>query len=192
MLDYSGGNAYKCTQNRGNQVQILPLEPFDAAALRSALLMAFGPTNRRRRQRAQPRRMALSKRSASKGSVENPGYLSTIPKMDLVEQARQIAPTVTESNAVVYILRLASGAFYVGSTLNLPQRMADHVAGIGCKTTRNDPPLLLLLVEPHPTFSAARKREAQIKRWSRAKKEAFVTRDMEALKQLSKSRESVN
>jgi putative endonuclease len=136
--------------------------------------------------------MALSKRSASKGSVENPGYLSTIPKMDLVEQARQIAPTVTESNAVVYILRLASGAFYVGSTLNLPQRMADHVAGIGCKTTRNDPPLLLLLVEPHPTFSAARKREAQIKRWSRAKKEAFVTRDMEALKQLSKSRESVN
>jgi predicted GIY-YIG superfamily endonuclease len=112
--------------------------------------------------------------------------------MDLVEQARQIAPTITESTAVVYILRLASGAFYVGSTLNLPQRMADHVSGIACKTTRDDAPVSLLFVETHPTFSAVRKREAQIKRWSRAKKEAFATGDMESLKRLSKSHEQAH
>jgi putative endonuclease len=70
--------------------------------------------------------------------------------------------------------------------------MADHTAGIGCKTTRDDKPQRMLLAEPHPTLSAARKREAQIKRWSRAKKEAFVTRDMGALKRLSKSREPMN
>jgi len=42
MLDYSGGNAYKCTQNRGNQVQILPLEPFHKSLLVSDLLHPIG------------------------------------------------------------------------------------------------------------------------------------------------------
>jgi putative endonuclease len=66
--------------------------------------------------------------------------------------------------------------------------MADHIAAIGCKTTRDDRPQSLLLVESHPTFSAARKREAQIKRWTRAKKEAFVAGDIQTLKRLSESR----
>jgi len=42
--------------------------------------------------------------------------------------------------------------------------------------------------ESLPTFSDARKREAQIKRWTRAKKEALVTGDMVKLRNLSKSR----
>jgi len=109
--------------------------------------------------------------------------------MDLVEQARQLAPDVKKGYPALYILRLASGALYVGSTLNLPQRMADHVAGIACKTTHDDRPQALPLVEPHPTYSAAREREAQIKHWSRAKKEALAGDDMESLRRLSKSRE---
>ena len=109
--------------------------------------------------------------------------------MDLVEQARRIAPTLSRGTPAVYILRLSSGILYIGTTLNLHQRMSDHIAGIGCKTTRDDPPKSLLLVEPHPTFPAARKREAQIKRWSRAKKEALTRGDMELLRNLSKSRD---
>jgi putative endonuclease len=109
--------------------------------------------------------------------------------MDLVEQARQIAPNHSKGAPAVYILRLVSGALYIGSTLNLPQRMADHIAGIGCKTTRGDWPESLLFVEPHPTFSTARKREAQITRWSRAKKSALSGNDLEILRRLSKSRE---
>jgi predicted GIY-YIG superfamily endonuclease len=109
--------------------------------------------------------------------------------MDLVEQARQIAPNLSKGAPALYILRLTSGALYIGSTLNLPQRMTDHIAGIACKTTRDDRPQSLLLVEPHPTYSAARKREAQIKRWSRAKKEAIVVHDLESLRHLSISRE---
>jgi putative endonuclease len=42
--------------------------------------------------------------------------------------------------------------------------------------------------ESLPTFSDARKQEAQIKRWSRAKKEALVAGDMAKLRNLSKSR----
>jgi hypothetical protein len=57
-------NAVKSVQIKGLEVQILPLEPFDAAALRSALLMAFGLSNRRRKQKAQPRRMEYLEYSA--------------------------------------------------------------------------------------------------------------------------------
>jgi len=42
--------------------------------------------------------------------------------------------------------------------------------------------------ESLPTFSDARKRESQIKRWSRAKKEALVAGDIVKLQKLSKSR----
>jgi putative endonuclease len=43
--------------------------------------------------------------------------------------------------------------------------------------------------EQYRTFKEARQREAQVKRWSRAKKEALVRRDVQELKNLSKSSE---
>jgi putative endonuclease len=90
--------------------------------------------------------------------------------------------------ASTYILRLQSGQLYIGSTNNLDHRFAEHAAGRACRTTKLDPPLKLVYSESLPTFSDARKREAQIKRWSRAKKEALVVGDMDRLRELSKSR----
>ena len=89
--------------------------------------------------------------------------------------------------AWTYILRLKSGQLYIGSTTNLDRRYAEHDAGHGGRTTKLDPPLKLIYSESFPTFSEARKREAQIKRWTRAKKEALVTGDMVKLRNLSKS-----
>lgn len=88
-----------------------------------------------------------------------------------------------------YILRLRSGAFYPGATTDLRQRYQDHCDGKACRTTRLDPPAELVYSEEMPTFSDARRREAQVKRWSRAKKEALVAGDAEALRRLSKSRD---
>ena len=108
--------------------------------------------------------------------------------MNLVDQAHQMVQSLSKDNpAAVYILRLASGILYVGSTESLFQRMADHMDGIACKTTRDDKPLALIYAEPQPTFPLARKREAQIKRWSRAKKLALAGGDIKALQRLSKS-----
>ncbi len=90
--------------------------------------------------------------------------------------------------AWTYILRLKSGQLYIGSTTNLDRRFAEHAAGQACRTTKLDPSLKLVYSESFPTFSDARKREAQIKRWTRAKKEALVTGDMVKLRNLSKSR----
>jgi len=47
-------------------------------------------------------------------------------------------------------------------------------------------------VETFPTFAQARSREAQLKRWTRAKKEALLAGAFDRLQALSKSRENRN
>ncbi len=86
-----------------------------------------------------------------------------------------------------YILRLRSGALYPGATTDLSRRYANHQSGRACRTTRLDPPLALVYFEEFATFSDARQREAQIKHWSRAKKEALVVRDRTRLHELARS-----
>ncbi len=90
--------------------------------------------------------------------------------------------------AWTYILRLKSDQLYIGSTTDIDQRIADHIAGRACRTTKLDPPFKLVYSESFPSFSEARKREAQIKRWTRAKKEALVVGNMSELPNFSKSR----
>jgi len=90
--------------------------------------------------------------------------------------------------AWLYILRLKSGQLYIGSTTDLNQRYKDHCSGKACRTTKIDPPTELVYSESFKSFSDARKREAQIKRWIRAKKEALIAGDFEKLRSLSKPR----
>lgn len=89
-----------------------------------------------------------------------------------------------------YILRLKSGALYIGATTDLDQRYKDHRSGKACRTTNLDPPVGLVYSEELDTYSDARKREAQIKRWSRAKKEALVSASLSKLKALAISNQS--
>ena len=93
-------------------------------------------------------------------------------------------------SAWLYILRLKSGQLYIGSTTDLEQRRRDHFAGKACRTTKLDPPVALVYSERFETFTEARKREAQIKRLTRAKKEALVVGDTAKLKGLAKSRKN--
>ena len=88
----------------------------------------------------------------------------------------------------LYILRLKSGSLYVGAANNLEKRYEDHCSGTACLTTKIDPPVALVHSEKYETFTDARKREAQVKHWSRSKKEALIVGDMEKLQNLSKSR----
>ena len=92
--------------------------------------------------------------------------------------------------AWLYILRLKSGNLYIGTTTDLDQRCQEHVEGKNCRTTKVDPPVALVHHEKFETNVEARRREAQVKRWSRAKKEALVSGDMAKLRELAKSREN--
>ena len=67
-------------------------------------------------------------------------------------------------------------------------RYQEHLDGHGCRTTQLDPPEELVYSEEHPDYTAALKRERQIKRWSHAKKEALADGDLERLKELAKRR----
>ncbi len=91
--------------------------------------------------------------------------------------------------SVVYFLRLRSAQVYIGCSDNLRQRLEDHASGKACRTTAVDPPVGLLRIETFECFTDARRREAQLKRWSRAKKEALIRGDRLALRQLSQSQE---
>ena len=68
----------------------------------------------------------------------------------------------------VYILRCADGTLYTGMTDDVEKRLAVHRAGKGAKYTRGRGPLELVHTEELPDKSAALKREAAIKKLSRA------------------------
>lgn len=86
----------------------------------------------------------------------------------------------------VYILRCADGSLYIGRTPRLKARLARHAQGQGCQFTRTRLPFVLAWQETHDTWDSAFERETQLKRWSRAKKEALVRGDITTLKQLSR------
>ena len=107
----------------------------------------------------------------------------------LIQTARSMAPILSRGMAFVYFLRLRSGRIYVGCTIDLEQRLVDHQGCVACYTTRQDPPIELLRLELCVDFAAARKREAQLKRWSGQKKETLVRGNMNRLKKLARSRD---
>ncbi len=79
-----------------------------------------------------------------------------------------------ESPWYVYIVRCRNGMLYTGVTANLDQRINDHNRGKGSKYTASRRPVRLIYSEPHPDRSSAQRREAQIKGWTRQKKEQLI------------------
>jgi len=88
----------------------------------------------------------------------------------------------------VYILRCADDSLYVGHTRNIRRRVDAHNAGLGAAFTFKRRPVRLVYSEPHDTKTAAVRRERQLKRWTRAKKEALIRADLTLLRALSKRR----
>lgn len=81
----------------------------------------------------------------------------------------------TKQKHFVYILRCADNTLYVGSTNDLVKRVAQHnTAKAGAHYTKIRRPVKLVYSEMVKTFLKARRREAEIKRWSREKKLIFI------------------
>ncbi len=84
----------------------------------------------------------------------------------------------------VYILRCSDNALYIGVTGDLDARLKRHNRGEGCTFTAIRTPVNVVYQESFATRAEAMKRERQIKRWTRAKKEALIGGDLETLKRL--------
>jgi predicted GIY-YIG superfamily endonuclease len=89
----------------------------------------------------------------------------------------------------VYILKCGNGSYYVGHTRDLLQRVDRHSKKQGARHTAQNSVVDLLYHEKYTTEADAVRRELQIKRWSRAKKEALMIGDRDELHRLSKSRD---
>ncbi len=105
----------------------------------------------------------------------------------LFSAALRLFPTLSRGTPVVYLLRLQSGVLYIGSTLDLEQRLDDHASSRAGRTTLLNPPVALLRVEPYSMFTQARQRETQLKHWTRTKKEALISGDLHTLSYLTRS-----
>ena len=88
----------------------------------------------------------------------------------------------------VYILECSDGSYYVGSTTNLKLRLQEHSEGKSTYTSAHLP-VKLVYTEEYEDEHQARMREQQLHGWTRAKKEALISGDIEKLKQLSKKKD---
>ena len=88
----------------------------------------------------------------------------------------------------VYILRCSDGSYYVGCAEELRERVRAHNEGRGPAYTYRRRPVRLVHVETYEDQASALKRERQIKKWTRAKKEALIAGCPERLRLLSRSR----
>ncbi|MBM3231086.1 GIY-YIG nuclease family protein [Candidatus Peregrinibacteria bacterium] len=75
----------------------------------------------------------------------------------------------------VYIAQARTGRYYVGITTNPDERIQEHNAGKGSRFAVNQGPFRLAWIsQSFAGKSAARKREAQIKKWTREKKQKLI------------------
>lgn len=78
------------------------------------------------------------------------------------------------SQWIVYMLRCRDGSLYTGITTDIDARIAKHNAGTGAKYTRSRGPVALVWSQAADSESAARKREAAIKKMTREAKEKLL------------------
>ena len=73
-----------------------------------------------------------------------------------------------------YIARCRDDSLYSGITNDLEDRLREHNSGTGAKYTFARRPVTLVYCERYDNVSEARKRETQIKRWTKTKKERLI------------------
>ena len=77
-----------------------------------------------------------------------------------------------------YIIRCSDDSLYCGQTTDLVRRVDEHNLNDtkGSKYTRTRRPVRLVYHEEFVTMSLAMKREAEVKKWPKVKKETLVSR----------------
>lgn len=92
--------------------------------------------------------------------------------------------------ATIYILQCADGSYYTGLTRrSVEERISEHMQGLDREAyTFKRRPLKLVYSEPHGRYDEAVATERRIKGWSRAKKEAYMRGEFDALVRLARRR----
>ena len=93
--------------------------------------------------------------------------------------------------AWTYILQCKDGSFYVGSTIDLERRVAQHDAGLGAAYTRSGRrrPVRLVWSAQFQRIDEAFALEKKLRKWSRAKRLALIEGRYEDLPALARGRD---
>jgi len=81
-----------------------------------------------------------------------------------------------------YMLRCSDRSYYVGHTDDLERRLAQHETSTTGGYTAARRPSQLVWFKEFPTREEAKVAEAQLKKWSRRKKEALIAGRMDELR----------
>lgn len=86
----------------------------------------------------------------------------------------------------IYILRTSSNTLYIGQTNNLEKRVKEHKnkTSKSAKYIKYFDSYELVYYEEYGSRIEAMRREFQLKKWSKAKKEALIKDSLELLKKL--------
>jgi len=80
----------------------------------------------------------------------------------------------------VYIASSRTGKLYVGISTNTERRLSEHNSGRGSRFAKQNGQLSLVYIsEPLKNQSVARKREIQLKGWTRAKKLKLISGEIQ-------------
>ena len=90
---------------------------------------------------------------------------------------------------IVYILECSDGSYYTGSTDNINKRLWHHEQGLDphAYTFSRRPVKLVWTSEERERYYDALRWERQIKGWSRAKKQALIRGDFDAIHEIVKT-----
>lgn len=91
--------------------------------------------------------------------------------MKILNNTQEIKyPEIVEGQCYLYILSCNDNSFYCGSTFDLKNRIKEHNVGEAAVWTKKRQPVKLVYFEIHDSLLLARRREKQLKGWTRAKK----------------------
>lgn len=81
----------------------------------------------------------------------------------------------------VYMIQNSANKLYVGVTKNLEKRLCYHNTNQGAQFTKSRSKFSVVFYESYKTLAEARKREIQIKKWRRDKKEVLIQKFQKGL-----------
>ncbi len=75
-----------------------------------------------------------------------------------------------------YILRCSDNSLYCGITTDVDRRLKEHNSDNikSAKYTRSRKPVVLVYQQKYPSIKEAMRREAEVKKWKKSKKELLV------------------
>lgn len=138
-------------------------------------------------------------RSEDRASIEiarSPGRVRQSPvihspALKPVDDGVAAASTVDDIRIMrgyMYILRCGDGSYYVGSTRNIDHRFAQHQSGRGAEYIKRRRPVELVFCEEFDSIEDAYGMEKRVQNWSRAKREALIAGDFDALRSAARKR----